>query len=691
MSKGYTKKGGRSKRKNKTRKGGMFKKEMNISDINAVRKMIDCRGATLEVVSIDSLYGFVFLLTIPQDAEGDCIQFFGLVDKKPIYQIILKVALCYYGDKPNHTSYTGVIDDTEYTKSVMHWNDFYLEAKNQRKIFESFPFNPVTFGVGCCHMYYRVLDSNKIGYIEDITYDVVNETNVVVKTTNELLDNLYKIASVKPLENPSVKPLENPNKRARTEPQETITQETITQETITQETITQKTIKYIKKILTEHNDYHFAFIAMDAAMNHIDRNNYDILTLRNVRGNTYYPRCMEYANAIMILLFIKSNVLNIDAHSGNFLSSVKKGGLSSVKKEGLSSVKKEGIIDENNVKSWMIDMGRIHTVLGKDHEQIIYNNNNNSYDKLNGASLGDIYYSRFKRDWAYDYSYMMLIIDDWKINKQKINNTNIPNILHFINTFLIMMDYSINLIKYNRDTRKPPQSIRFADYITKTIAGDIDSMTKMVNILNIYLPGNPSLFFSQGTRYKNIFHANYVRIGIYDNIYNCMKIIDPTINHAGVSDDTNVVNITVNEQTSSKRKITNIYDEPFSNPFDNNVHEPFSNPFYDIVHEPLEKITPLVVANIIRKKKTLAKKTYSNENTSFSNEFRRKKDDNYFIRSQQDSSPKNLIISKMTKSQKNPKMTKSQKNPKITKSQNHKITKVAKSHGMLSRKNYNKT
>ena len=58
MSKGYTKKGGRSKRKNKTRKGGMFKKETpeNISDINAVRKMITCDGATLEVISIDSLF-----------------------------------------------------------------------------------------------------------------------------------------------------------------------------------------------------------------------------------------------------------------------------------------------------------------------------------------------------------------------------------------------------------------------------------------------------------------------------------------------------------------------------------------------------------------------------------------------------------------------------------------------------------
>ena len=643
MSKGYTKKGGRSKRKNKTRKGGMFKKETpeNISDINAVRKMIKCDGATLEVISIDSLYGFVFLLTIPQDAEGDCIQFFGL-DKKPIYQIILKVALCYYGDKPDHTSYTGIIDGEKYKKSVMNWSDFLREAEKQRQIFTAFPLNPVTFGVGCCHMYYRVLDSNKIGYSNEYkTYDVVNETNVVGETTNELLDDLYKIASVKPLEYPI--------KRAWTE------------------TITQKTIKYIKKILTEHNDYHFAFIAMDAAMNHIDRNNYDILTLRNVRGNTYYPRCMEYANAIMILLFIKLNVLNIDAHSGNFLSSVKKEG---------------SRIDDNNVKSWMIDMGRIHSVFLTDDEQIIYNNNNNSYDKLNSASLGDIYYARFNRDWAYDYSYMMLIISELKSNNRKINDTNIPNILHFINTFLIMMDYSINLIKYNRDSSKPPQSIRFADYITNTIDGNIDSMTKMVDKLNDYLPGNPSLFpslFSQETRYKNIFNADHVKIEKYNNIYNYMKKIDPTINDAGVSDDTNVVNMTVDEhlnEPSGKQKNTNIYEQSFSNPFDNNVQEP------------LEQITPLDLDNMIRNKntpakktlvkktlakKTLVKKTYSNEDTPFSNEFRRKKDDNQFIHSQQDSSPKNLIISKMTKSQ------------------NPKITKVAKSHGMLSRKKYNKT
>ena len=107
-------------------------------------------------------------------------------------------------------------------------------------------------------------------------------------------------------------------------------------------------------------------------------------------------------------------------------------------------------------------------------------------------------------------------------------------------------------------------------------------------------------------------------------------------------------------EPSGKRKNTNIYDESFSNPFDNNVHEP------------LEQITPLDVANIIRKKKTLAKKTlakktlakkkYSNEDTPFSNEFYRK-DDNYFIRSNK-TSPKNLIISKITKSQ-NHKITKS--------------------------------
>jgi hypothetical protein len=557
------KKGRRSKRQNKTRKGGMYKKEQEthekkyISDIEAVNKMIYCTGATLEVISIDSLYGFVFLLTIPQD-QPDCIQFIGL-DGKPIYQIILKVALCYM-EKPNHSSYRGVIGDIEYTKSAMNWNDFYFEANAQHQIFTAFPSNPVTFGVGSCHLYYRVDNTDQFIYNEDITYDKLGET------TNTLLDNLYKIASAKPLE--------NQNKRAKTEPQETITQETI---------------NYIKNILTGHNDYHFAFIAMDAAMNHIDRNKYDILTLRNVRRTRYYPRCMEYANAIMILLFIKLNVLNIDAHSGNFLS----------------SVKKEGSIDDN-VKSWMIDMGRIYRFSSSVCEHM-YNNPYDRKNKLNGHSLRDIYYSRFDRFCDYDYAFIMWIVSEWKSNKQVINDANITNILHFINTFLIMMDYSINLIKYNRDSGKPPQSIRFADHITENIDGDIDSMTTMVNILNDYLPKydvSPSIFYSQETIYEKALNNNMKTVVTslekYKNIYSYMKIIDPTIyHHVIVSDDTNVVNMNVDEddnKTLGKRTYTN------------NDDEPFSNPFYNKEHEPLENITPLNIVNISSQKKPSPKK-----------------------------------------------------------------------------------
>ena len=303
---------------------------------------------------------------------------------------------------------------------------------------------------------------------------------------------------------------------------------------------------------------------MDAAMNHIDRNKYDILTLHNVRETIYYPRCMEYANAIIILLFIELNVLNIDAHSGNFLS----------------SVKKDDTIDDN-VKSWMIDMGRIYRFSPSvDHKPSVckhmYNNSHNIMDKLNGHLLRDIYYSRFNRICHHDYDFIMWIVSKWKSNNHVINGANITNILHFINTFLIMMDYSINLIKYNRDTGKPPPSIRFAHHITSI---DGDSMTKMVNILNAYLPKynvSPSIFYSKNKVYENALNYNMKTVVTslekYKNIYNYMKMIDPKIYHDDIgSDHANVVvskNVGQNlKKTLGEQKNTNNY-EPFSNPFD---------------------------------------------------------------------------------------------------------------------------
>jgi hypothetical protein len=437
----------------------------------------------------------------------------------------------------------------------MYWYDFYNEAREQKQIFELFPSNPVTFGVGCCHLYRRVdnADQDNTYHYEDITYDILRETET-------LLDKLYKIASTKPLE------------------------------TITQKTITQETINYIKNILTHHNDYHFAFIAMDAAMNHIDRNKYDILTLRNVRETIYYPRCMEYANAIIILLFIKLNVLNIDAHSGNFLS----------------SVKKDDTIDDN-VKSWMIDMGRIYRFSPSVCDERYYNSHYR--DKLNGHLLRDIYYSRFNRICDHDYDFIRWIVSEWNTlcEKNIINDANITNILHFINTFLIMMDYSINLIKYNRNTGKPPPSIRFAHHITENIDGD--SMTKMVNILNAYLPKynvSPSIFYSPETIYNKALNHNMKTVVTslekykekYNNIYNYMKMIDPTINHAGVSYDKNVNdNVGQNlKPTLGKRKNTN------------NDNESFSNPFYDKQHESSENITSLTLENIHSQQNSSPKK-----------------------------------------------------------------------------------
>ncbi len=566
------KKGGQYKRKNKTRKGGMRKENLNISDIDAVKKMIYCPGALLEVISIDSLYGFVFLLTIPQHADKDCIQFIGL-DGKPIYQIILKVALCYV-NKPSTTRISGTIGYKIYEKSTMKWNDFYKESETQTEIFESFPSNPVTFGVGCCHMYYRheteydkytglmynIHDINKENYEKYKNNTIVtNDKNQTI--TKELLTKLYSI---------SAKPFDKPSKRAKIE------------------TITQETINYIKTILTENKEYHLAFIAMDAAMNHIDKNEYDILTLRNIRETIYYPRCMEYANAIMILLVIRKQMLNIDAHSGNFLSSVRKDN------------NPKG--DTSKIKSWMIDMGRIFHFKNKRICGGIYYN---PQDKLNNASVAHIYGKRFGRYCEYDYAFIMWIVSNWDdlCNRKMINHVNIANILHFINTFIIIMDYLINLIIYHRETHAPPQCMRFADHITETITTRFDSMEKMVTILNVYLHRKDvatSLFTSDQDTYENVLNKMKtmpMSIDIkqkYSNIYNYMKMIDPIIGYheqvaPAETNDVEMIVDTVESQTT--------IDE-----------EPFSNPFHDNEREVLEPIDPLRISEDIAVSQNTTKK-----------------------------------------------------------------------------------
>jgi hypothetical protein len=643
MSNGYTKKGGRSKRKNKTRKGGMRKKDISISDINAVLKMINCPGATLEVISIDSLYGFVFLLTIPQRAEEDCIQFIGL-DGNPIYQIILKVALCYYGEKPNHTSYTGVIDDTEYKKSAMNWYVFLSEAEKQRQIFRLFPLNPVTFGVGCCHMYYREQPFNPRTIItnnEDITeikytetYAKKNETILDIFTTENTLD-IFTTENT----------LENSKKRKMTE---IISKERKMTE---KERETRETIRYIKHILTTNIDYNFAFIAMDAAMNYIDRNKYDILTLRDVRlhESLHYPRCMEYANAIIILLFKEKKWINIDAHSGNFLSNV----------NHTASL-------DDNVKSWMIDMGRIVEVTSdiwkeKYLNKYIKTSDSRILDPYYNRSLRDIYYFFHKRDCKTDIDFILYITYKWNklVKDHVINSENILQILHVINTFIVMMDYCINFMKYNHNKKKPPQCIRFSEYIINNdissyINDDISSDTKvkktmikknndkkklgymseMVELLNIYLPPPPPPENIVSVVKKNILSVfnkefrspppptndkilkNMETTSIpdhikpkYVNIYECMKKIDKEMPVVEIP----VVEIPVVEiPVVNKAEYDSVVDMEVDDDTTNGDTQDTS------------------LARIIKLKKTNENRSY----TQFSNDFLGKDNNNQFFSSQ---------------------------------------------------------
>jgi hypothetical protein len=225
----------------------------------------------------------------------------------------------------------------------------------------------------------------------------------------------------------------------------------------------------------------------------------------------------------------------------------------------------------------MIDMGRIFYFGAKGICGGIYHNKYDRQDKLNGASVADIYSERFGRYCEYDYAFIMWIVSNWDdlCVQKMINHKNIGNILHFINTFIVIMDYSINLITYHRDTRAPPQCMRFADHITETIHSRFDSMTKMVNMLNDYLPRDalaPSFFTSEQDKYTDILKTmEMMSIQKYSNIYNYMKMIDPTIGYHEqvVSAETNVVDMIVDKVELQ----TPIDEEPFSNPFDDNERE----------------------------------------------------------------------------------------------------------------------
>jgi hypothetical protein len=121
----------------------------------AVVEMMKCEGATLSVISYRSLYGFILLLSIPENSSPAKFK-----DEygNPVYKIVLKIVLL--GDEKRARLPRFIARN----KSVMFKSGFIKEVDIQKKVFyETNAMNnkPITPGVACGKVYDTSLDNER--------------------------------------------------------------------------------------------------------------------------------------------------------------------------------------------------------------------------------------------------------------------------------------------------------------------------------------------------------------------------------------------------------------------------------------------------------------------------------------------------------------------------------------------------
>ena len=132
-------------------KGGLRQKNTDISTWEAVYKMINVRGATLDVITYTSLKGFIFKLQVPNDPENS--EFYGINENRrgmnsPVFSLVFKFSII----NSKSTRFPDIITNkgTPYPKMSEKFDDFKQEANNQQKIYTDTIFpsgKPITISV----------------------------------------------------------------------------------------------------------------------------------------------------------------------------------------------------------------------------------------------------------------------------------------------------------------------------------------------------------------------------------------------------------------------------------------------------------------------------------------------------------------------------------------------------------------
>jgi len=177
-------------------KGGLKLKNPGIDSFDAVMNMINCSGATLNVLSYSSAYGFIFKLSIPPTAHH-CVQFQGLSSTKTftndIYSLVLKLSII--NDKEDIIKTRLEIDGESKRKSKENAQAFMNEAKIQQEIFLETIVpsgNPICLGIAD-YSYLSQTDASKLLDILIIITSRDSSSRAVlqyIKTNMETSDKL---------------------------------------------------------------------------------------------------------------------------------------------------------------------------------------------------------------------------------------------------------------------------------------------------------------------------------------------------------------------------------------------------------------------------------------------------------------------------------------------------------------------
>lgn len=133
MKNKYTRKTNRKTRRrkySKKMKGGFFKTRDDLTMYQCITNMIKSNGAKLTMISFSSLSGFIFKLNVTHNEDN--IYFRDFESKKPVYTIILKIAII--SDTPIYSTYTNIYRNV-FQKKTETRDDFTKEYDTQNNIY----------------------------------------------------------------------------------------------------------------------------------------------------------------------------------------------------------------------------------------------------------------------------------------------------------------------------------------------------------------------------------------------------------------------------------------------------------------------------------------------------------------------------------------------------------------------------